>query len=94
MSAHAGRCICGHDLDAHNDITKRCCFRVTVGLDTDGLPYPDPDEAPNPVSRFCDLCPPSGYTESGFDHSLYGRMWPREDWMTGYGERERWAPVP
>lgn len=91
----SARCICGHRFDAHNDITKRCCFRVTVGLDFDGLPYPDPDEYPNPVSRICDLCPPSGFTTTGYDHPIYaGRaMWPETDWLRGYGDREDWTPV-
>lgn len=86
-------CICGHAFDAHNDITRRCCFNVTVGLDLDGLPYPDPEEAPNPILRYCDLCPPSGFTERGEDMGLYGEGWPREHQLRGYGERENWRPI-
>lgn len=86
---HSARCVCGHEYDDHNDITKRCCFSVLVGLDFDGLPYPDPNEAPNPVSRWCDLCPPSGFTISN-DAGIYGtHAWPKNDWLRGYGEREK-----
>lgn len=88
------RCLCGHRFDEHNDITRRCCFRVRVGLDLDGLPYPDPNEAPDPISRNCDLCPPSGFTTEGYIDNLYGKMWPRSDWITGYSERENWLAVP
>jgi hypothetical protein len=72
-------CVCGHAFDQHNDITKRCCFRVTVGLDRG-------ESDTDPITRICDLCPPSGFT-TGFDAGIFGLTWPREHWLAD-GDRE------
>jgi hypothetical protein len=61
-------CICGHAFDLHNDITKRCCFRVMLGWDrTIDLP----------AMRTCNLCPPSGFQQAVASAS-FANAWPKE----------------